>query len=147
VDVALSTSAAPTYFPAHLLPSGSALADGGIWANNPVGLAVVEAIGVLGWPASDIEVLSIGCTSEPIGTGGITRTSLGLSYGVLGLLICSCIRKIRRRSALPKSLPAMSRLRALIRWYRHELTSRKKQRKNQKNYNRDSKKTDCLNGH
>jgi len=80
VDVALSTSAAPTYFPAHLLPSGSPLVDGGIWANNPIGLAVVEAIGVLGWPASDIKILSIGCTSEPIGTGGATRTSLGLSY-------------------------------------------------------------------
>lgn len=80
VDVALSTSAAPSYFPVHLLPNGSPLVDGGIWANNPVGLAVVEAIGVLGWPASDIKVLSIGCTSEPIGTGGTTRTSLGLSY-------------------------------------------------------------------
>lgn len=80
VDVALSTSAAPTYFPTHLLPSGSPLVDGGIWANNPIGLAAVEAIGVLEWPASDIEVLSIGCTSEPIGTGGTVRTSLGLSY-------------------------------------------------------------------
>lgn len=80
VDVALSTSAAPIYFPTHLMPSGSPLVDGGIWANNPVGLAVVEAIGVLGWPASDIKVLSIGCTSEPIDTGGTTRASLGLSY-------------------------------------------------------------------
>lgn len=80
VDVALSTSAAPTYFPAHLLPSGSPLVDGGIWANNPVGLAVVEAIGVLGWPASNVQVLSIGCTSEPIGTGGTMRASLGISY-------------------------------------------------------------------
>ena len=80
VDVALSTSAAPTYFPAHLMPSGSPLVDGGIWANNPVGLAVVEAIGVLKWPASDLKILSIGCTSEPIGTGGTTRLSLGLAY-------------------------------------------------------------------
>lgn len=80
VDVALSTSAAPTYFPAHLMPNGSPLVDGGIWANNPIGLAVVEAIGILGWPASDIEVLSIGCTSEPIGTGGTVRPSVGLSY-------------------------------------------------------------------
>ncbi|RIK82252.1 patatin [candidate division KSB1 bacterium] len=80
VDVAISTSAAPTYFPAHLLPSGSPLVDGGIWANNPVGFAVVEAIGVLKWPASDIRVLSIGCTNEPIGTGGTIRPSLGLSY-------------------------------------------------------------------
>jgi len=66
VDVALSTSAAPTYFPAHLLPSGSPLIDGGVWANNPIGIAVAEAIGILKWPADSLEILSLGCTSSPI---------------------------------------------------------------------------------
>lgn len=80
VDVALSTSAAPTYFPVHLMPSGSPMVDGGIWANNPIGMAVVEAIGILKWDPSEIEVLSIGCTSEPISTGGTKRLSLGLTY-------------------------------------------------------------------
>jgi patatin-like phospholipase/acyl hydrolase len=64
VDVALATAAAPTYFPAHRVPSGACLVDGGIWANNPTGLAVVEAIGVLGWDRSNLRVLSLGCTDE-----------------------------------------------------------------------------------
>lgn len=67
VDVALSIASAPTYFPPHIMPSGSPLIDGGVWANNPTGLAVVEAIGVLKWPASELQILSIGCTSAPIG--------------------------------------------------------------------------------
>ncbi|WP_424140808.1 patatin-like phospholipase family protein [Roseomonas chloroacetimidivorans] len=64
VDVALATAAAPTYFQAHELPSGAQLLDGGIWANNPVGLAVVEAIGVLGWDRAMLQVLSLGCSEE-----------------------------------------------------------------------------------
>lgn len=64
VDVALATAAAPTYFRAHELPNGARLVDGGIWANNPVGLAVVEAVGVLGWDRSALRVLSLGCTDE-----------------------------------------------------------------------------------
>lgn len=64
VDVALSTAAAPTYLPSHRIPNGASLVDGGIWANNPVGMAVVEAIGVLGWAPKDIYVLSLGCTED-----------------------------------------------------------------------------------
>ena len=72
VDVALATSAAPTFFPAHLLPSGAPLVDGGLWANNPTGMAVVEAIGVLKWEPSSLRILSIGCTSSPIKKRGFT---------------------------------------------------------------------------
>lgn len=66
VDVALATAAAPTYLPGHRLQSGVSLLDGGVWANNPVGLAVVEAIAVLDWPRDELRVLSIGCSEEPI---------------------------------------------------------------------------------
>src|SRR5690606_18491580 len=62
IDVALATAAAPTYFPAHTLEHGTRLVDGGIWANNPVGMAVVEAVGVLRWPSEQIRVLSLGCS-------------------------------------------------------------------------------------
>ena len=64
VDVALATAAAPTYFPAHVLKSGTTLIDGGIWANNPALIAVVEAMTVLEQPTSSINVLSLGCTDE-----------------------------------------------------------------------------------
>lgn len=66
VDVALATASAPTYFPTHRLASGIPLVDGGTWANNPVAIAVVEAIGILGWPSDELRVLSIGCTSTPL---------------------------------------------------------------------------------
>ena len=54
--------------------------DGGVWANNPTGLAVVEAVGVLGWPRESLRVLSLGCTSEPLGIGRARFLALGASY-------------------------------------------------------------------
>lgn len=66
VDVALATSAGPTYFPPHRLETGTTVVDGGIYANNPTGLAVVEAIGNLGWHRDELHVLSLSCTSAPV---------------------------------------------------------------------------------
>jgi len=63
VDVALATTAAPSYFPIHRSEE-MLLIDGGIWANNPTGLAVVEAMTILEVPRANIQVLSIGCTQE-----------------------------------------------------------------------------------
>lgn len=64
VDVALATAAAPTYLPSHRMPNGAALIDGGVWANNPVGIAAVEAIGVLNRDRERVKILSIGCTED-----------------------------------------------------------------------------------
>lgn len=66
VDVALATAAAPTYFRAHVMPSGAPLIDGGIWANNPAGFAAVEARSVLGWKEDELFLLSLGCTEETL---------------------------------------------------------------------------------
>ena len=63
VDVALATTAAPTYLPVHQL-SGRRLADGGVWANNPVVVALVEAVTFLGVELSDLRILSLGTTFE-----------------------------------------------------------------------------------
>lgn len=80
VDVAMATAAAPAYFPAHLTPSGTALIDGGVWANNPTGMGVVEAIGVLGWDKSEVDVLSLGCTTTPLNLGPRALRRMGLGY-------------------------------------------------------------------
>lgn len=64
-DVALATSAAPTYFEAFVDGDGKRFVDGGIWANNPSAVALNEAAGVLGVQLDRIEVLSIGTTSAP----------------------------------------------------------------------------------
>lgn len=66
VNVALATAAAPTYFQAHSMPSGAPMIDGGIWANNPVGLAAVEARSVLGWREDDLYIVRLGCTEEAL---------------------------------------------------------------------------------
>ncbi len=66
VNVALATAAAPTYFAAHPMPSGAPLIDGGVWANNPVGLAAVEARSVLDWKDDDLFIVRLGCTEEAL---------------------------------------------------------------------------------
>jgi len=80
VEVALATAAAPTYFPAHRSAKGIPLIDGGVWANNPTGLAVVEAVGVLNWPRDSTWVLSLGCVTEPLRVGLARSLPLGLGY-------------------------------------------------------------------
>ena len=96
VDAALATSAAPSYFQQHVTQHGVGLIDGGIWANNPVAVAVVEAIAVLGWPRESLHVLSLGCLDETYsvpkhaGLGGVGLKILnffmdGQSYGAMGM--------------------------------------------------------------
>jgi hypothetical protein len=77
LDVALSTAAAPTYFPTHRLATGTPLIDGGMWANNPIALALVEAIGILNWPRDELRVLSLGCTTTPLNVDWGRSHSLG----------------------------------------------------------------------
>jgi predicted acylesterase/phospholipase RssA len=61
--VGLATSAAPTYFPAFKYDKETYI-DGGVWANNPSILGVVEALD-LGASLPNIRVLNIGTTYEP----------------------------------------------------------------------------------
>jgi uncharacterized protein len=80
MHVAMATAAAPTYFPLHRSGSGLPLVDGGLWANNPVGMAVVEAIGVLQWDRADLRVLSLGCPTPPVDTGAARWKGKGWAY-------------------------------------------------------------------
>jgi patatin-like phospholipase/acyl hydrolase len=65
VDVALATSAAPTYFPAHTIPGRGTFIDGGLWANCPTMIGVVEALDFLGRSPEDVRMLSLSTTSYP----------------------------------------------------------------------------------
>jgi uncharacterized protein len=86
VDVAMATAAAPVYFPAHYNAAGTPLVDGGMWANNPTGIAAVEAIGTLGWAADSLWLLSLGCTTPPFTMGRGRLLALGLGQWALKLV-------------------------------------------------------------
>ena len=79
VDVALATSAAPTYFPAHHIPGQGTFIDGGVWANCPAAVGVTEAVRFLGQDLHDIWVLSVSTTNYPFHIS--SRARLG---GILG---------------------------------------------------------------
>jgi uncharacterized protein len=98
VEVALATVAAPTYFPIHVSPEGVPYIDGSLWARNPLGLAVIEAIGVLEWPRERIRVLSLGCTSTHLNVFWQKRLSLGTSYW--GTRIADVFMKAQSSSAI-----------------------------------------------
>lgn len=59
VDVALQTSAAPTYFQA-VDDNGYIMLDGGLWANNPIMNALVDVLSCYDVPRENIRILSIG---------------------------------------------------------------------------------------
>jgi len=98
VEVALATVAAPTYFPIHMSPEGVPYIDGSMWARNPLGLAVIEAIGVLEWRRDEIQVLSLGCTSTHLNVSWQKRISLGSSYW--GVRIADVFMKAQSSSAI-----------------------------------------------
>jgi patatin-like phospholipase/acyl hydrolase len=67
VDVALATTAAPTYFPAAAV-DGQRFIDGGVWANNPSVVAITEAVRTLGVSLDAIRVLNVGTTNKLLGS-------------------------------------------------------------------------------
>lgn len=77
VDVALATSAAPTFFPLHTIGS-ERFADGGIYTNSPDEVAVHEALHFLGQKVDDLEILSIGTTTAKFSFPGKLASNMGL---------------------------------------------------------------------
>jgi len=87
VDVCLSSAAAPLVFPMHEVPKPGDAAghvnwfvDGGLWANNPVLVALVEALSFAPEDAQ-IELLSIS-TCPPFQAPSVTQASS--NRGLLG---------------------------------------------------------------
>jgi patatin-like phospholipase/acyl hydrolase len=64
VNVGLATAAAPTYY-RPLEHGGYLLVDGGVWANNPIMLAVIEALTCFTVDRAQVDVLSLGCGDDP----------------------------------------------------------------------------------
>lgn len=64
LTVALATSAAPTYFQ-PLVDGGHILVDGGVWANNPIMIGLVDALTCFELARTDVQILSLGCGDGP----------------------------------------------------------------------------------
>jgi uncharacterized protein len=65
LDIALATTAAPTYFPPHVL-NNHLLVDGGLFANAPDAIAILDAEAHLDTTLENIHVLSIGTMSPTL---------------------------------------------------------------------------------
>jgi patatin-like phospholipase/acyl hydrolase len=75
VDVALATSAAPRYFPRHVVANDQYV-DGGLFANAPGLLALHEMEHFLNVPAEAARLLSIGTMSVKV-TAGASQSGSG----------------------------------------------------------------------
>ena len=64
IKVALSTSAAPTFL-RSFKDNGYIFVDGGVWANNPCMIGLIEALSSFNVQRENIKVLSIGCGETP----------------------------------------------------------------------------------
>lgn len=60
VTVGRATSAAPTYFKS-MDAFGYRMVDGGLWANNPIMIALVDALACYDLDRSQVRILSLGC--------------------------------------------------------------------------------------
>lgn len=88
-QVARATSAAPTYFPSARGLDHLRLIDGGVWANNPSMVALVEAVSErnLNVALADAHLLSIGTSSavedrkSRLDNGGIIGWARGAAVG------------------------------------------------------------------
>lgn len=88
VDVALATSAAPTFFPLHRI-GGEMFADGGLYANSPDLLALHEAEHFLDQSLQDVRILSIGTTTASLSVSNSLPLNLGWKGWMEGQLLTS----------------------------------------------------------
>jgi patatin-like phospholipase/acyl hydrolase len=79
VTAGLATSAAPSFFSVY--QSGDRkFADGGVWANNPIMIGLVEALASYDLERENIEILSLGCGEEQMEISREQISKGGLYY-------------------------------------------------------------------
>jgi patatin-like phospholipase/acyl hydrolase len=62
--VAAATAAAPTFY-RPLEDDGYTFVDGGVWANNPIMIALVDVLSCFDVPRDRVKILSLGCGDDP----------------------------------------------------------------------------------
>lgn len=77
--VAKTTSAAPAHFRPVIGERGHEFIDGGVWANNPIMLAVADALACFEIKREQVKVLSIGCGQEHFRMGWARHALGGLA--------------------------------------------------------------------
>ncbi len=82
-DIALATSAAPTYFPLAEIED-SLFVDGGIFANAPDLCALHEATYFLGAEKDEVRILSIGTTTSKFSLAHAIGGELGATQWLVG---------------------------------------------------------------
>jgi patatin-like phospholipase/acyl hydrolase len=98
VDVALATSAAPTYFP--LAKIGDTLfADGGLYANSPDLLALHEATHFFKASEESVHLLSIGTTTSKFSFGHTQPLNFGIKDWFMGQRLMNAIIASQQQSA------------------------------------------------
>lgn len=103
VDVALATSAAPTYFSAAPFPihQGASYVDGGVWANCPALVGLVEAIHFLNVQPVEIDILNIGTISSPFSVSQNAQSGIfGWGKGLINILMNAQVEASRSISSL-----------------------------------------------
>jgi len=85
VDVCMASSAAPIFFPISSVKNPDNLetgpeqyfVDGGLWANNPVLIGLIEAI-ALTEKETPVEIVSIGTCELPTGDPSFLKSNMGI---------------------------------------------------------------------
>jgi uncharacterized protein len=103
VDVALATSAAPTYFQAATFPghNDASYVDGGVWANSPAMVGVTEAIHFFKQRPQNIALLSIGATYSPFNIAHKQKAgAAGWNVGLISLMFEAQVQAARAQAGL-----------------------------------------------
>lgn len=97
VDVALATSAAPTYFPLARI-GDSLYTDGGLYANSPDLLAMHEAVHFFEMPEEQVRILSVGTTTSQFSFAHEKSLKFGIADWFRGGRLLNVIIASQQRS-------------------------------------------------